>query len=555
MKKQFLTLALIIFSAIQGFSQTITVGSYAEDIARRNQISGTSDNPFSFSIRPVNSQWGNTGADSALSGLVASKPYAKFNFMSIPSGIQVLPLNWLNEYNVKRPYGYNNSSLYPNKGYQTMLSGGFLLTAGILKIQLKPELVYAENKPFNTFADVQANNNNQQLLAAYFNTIYGIDAPERFGNKAITHLYPGQSKITLNYHSIEAGVSTENLWWGPGIKNAIMMSNSAPGFFHWTFNSSRPVKTIVGSFEWQIIGGNLKQSGYAPDEVSKLIYAGDLYSPKPTVSRYISAYTVNWQPKWLKGFYLGVSSYDYLDKDSTYHSKSFIRKTIPVITGSSAKANDVNNGDKGDGQDFAYAFNIRQLLPLYKAEIYFEWARNDRWGNINDLIEEPEHSAAYTFGGRKLFELSKGGFIQIKSEITQLQRAATYLLRDEPSWYIHGASPRDGYTNQGRYIGAGIGPGSSSFILDLSYLKNYNAYGFTFERQLHNNDLYYSAFAGTGNYNTHWVDLSGTFYGNIRFKNYLVSADVTPVYSLNYEYKNGSSYNLHARLNFTYYFN
>lgn len=547
----YIFILLSVVASLKSYSQTVPIGSYTEELSRREQVAGNSDNKSSFVIRPLVS----SDSDSTLQQLIASSKYIKFNFMGMPSGLRILPVNWLNEYNVNRPYGYNNSSLYPNKGYQSMLSCGFILKAGILNVQIKPEFVYAQNKSFSTFADAQAHNNSPALMNAYFAQINGMDAPERFGTSSLKHVYPGQSKITLAYKSIEAGVSTENLWWGPGIRNSIIMSNSAPGFFHWTFNSTKPVNTIIGSFEWQIIGGNLKQSGFAPDDVSKLIYGSNLYSPKPKVSRYISAYSVNWQPKWLKGLYLGASAYDYLDKDSVYHNKNIIRRIIPVITGSSIKANDINNGQNGDQQDFAYSLNIRQLLPLYKAELYFEWARNDRTGNLSDFIEEPEHSAAYTFGGRKLFELSRGGFIQIKSEITQLQRAQTYLVRDEPSWYIHSQSPRDGYTNYGRYIGAGIGPGSSSFIFDISYLKNYNSYGLMLERQLHNNDLYYQAFSGTGIFNLHWVDLAGTFYTNLKFKNYLVSAEATPVYTLNYEYRNGSSFNLHARVNFTYFFN
>ncbi|WP_431198442.1 hypothetical protein ACRQ5D_27180 [Mucilaginibacter sp. P25] len=75
------------------------------------------------------------------------------------------------------------------------------------------------------------------------------------------------------------------------------------------------------------------------------------------------------------------------------------------------------------------------------------------------------------------------------------------------------------------------------------------------ERQLHNNDLYYQAFTEARVSNLHWVDIAGTFYANHKFKNYLLSAEATPVYTLNYEYKNGSTFNLHARINFTYFFN
>lgn len=554
LKRTILIIPILLVTILPAYAQTISVGSYAEDIARREQVLGINDHPYSFAIRPVNNLGDGNMTDSVLQRLVAGKRYLKFNFMGIASGLQLLPFNWLNEYNLNKPYGYNNGSLYPNRGFQSEISGGFFLKAGIFNIQIKPELVYAQNKQFNTFADVQANNSSAALTAAYFNVINGIDAPERFGNRSITRLYPGQSKITINYKGIEAGASTENLWWGPGIKNAIMMSNSAPGFLHWTFNSAKPLKTIIGSFEWQIIGGNLKQSGFKPDDINKLIYRSGLYIPKPAVTRYVSAYTINWQPKWLKGLYLGLTGYNYLDKDSVYRQKNIFRKLFPVITGSSLKANDITNSTNGDGQDFAFAVNVRQLLPAYNAEIYFEMARNDRTGGLRDFILEPAHSTAYTVGGRKLFELSKGGYLQLKTEITQLQRPVTFLVRDEPTWYEHLSSPRDGYTNDGRYLGAGIGPGSNSFILDISYLKSLNSFGLTFERLLHNNDVYYNAFAGTSASNLHWVDLSGTFYSNIKLKNYLISAEMTPVYSLNYQYKNGDTFNLHARLNLTYYF-
>ena len=543
---------LILTISVRSFSQTISVNDkFFEEIARRHQILGGTDSTSSFTIRPIN-----ISQDTSLARLFAGKNLVpNLKLFSAPTNVQILPLNWLNEFNLNRPYGYNNGSLYPNRGFQSRLSGGVFIKSGIFRFQIKPELVFAQNEKFETFADVQGNNNNLSLLRAYFETINGIDAPEQFGSGSLTHLYPGQSKITIVFKDIEAGVSTENMWWGPGVQNAIMMSNSGPGFFHWTVNSASPLKTKIGSFEWQIIGGELKQSGYLPTDTSKLMYAQGLFIPKPVVTRYISAFTVNWQPKWIEGLFLGFSEYDYLNKDASYQNRSIISKLFPVITGSSVRANAVTDSTNGDGQDFAFALSVRQVLKKYNAEIYFEWARNDRSGGLNDFLQEPEHASAYTFGGRRLFELAKEQFLQVKMELTHLQIAPTYLLRGGPTWYVHLSAPRDGYTNDGRYIGAGIGPGSNSLMFDISYLKGQNSFGINMERLVHNNDLYYFAFTGTGNYNQHWVDLCNTFYTNFKIKNYLISAELTPVYSLNYEYQSGDSFNLHARINITYYFN
>ncbi|MGZ3764749.1 MAG: capsule assembly Wzi family protein [Mucilaginibacter sp.] len=548
MKNIFL-LILALFVSIRSFSQTIPAGnSFALEIARIHQDLGLSDSLLSFSIRPIS-----ISGDSALTRLFAGKNLLS-NHFSTSSSIQILPVNWLNDYNFNRPYGYNNGSLYPSRGLQSRISAGVFIKSGIFRIQLRPELVYAQNRKFATFTDLQAGSNNPQLLNAYLNTVNGIDAPERFGNSSISRLYPGQSKITINVANTEAGVSMENIWWGPGVQNSIMMSNSAPGFLHWTLNSAGPLRTKIGSFEWQLIGGNLKQSGFPPTDIN-LLNNGAAYIPKPVVTRYISAFTINWHPKWIDGLFLGFTKYDYLNKDSAYSHRNLFHKLIPVITGSSTKANAITSTSNGDGQDFAVALNVRQVLTKYNAEIYFEWAKNDNAGSLNDFLEEPEHASAYTIGGRRIFELTKKDLLQVKLELTHMQNPPTYLLRDEPSWYVHLASPRDGYTNDGRYVGAGIGPGSNSLMFDISYLKDRNSFGMTIERLVNNNDLYYSAFMGTNTYNRHWVDISDTFYTNFKLNNYLISAELTPVYSLNYEYKIGDSFNLHARINLTYYFN
>jgi hypothetical protein len=76
---------------------------------------------------------------------------------------------------------------------------------------------------------------------------------------------------------------------------------------------------------------------------------------------------------------------------------------------------------------------------------------------------------------------------------------------------------------------------------------------------VHNNDLYYDAYADYTNtvkdrFGAQWVDLSNTFYANLKFKKYLISAQVAPVFTFNYEYLPGNIFSLNARLNLTYYF-
>ncbi len=556
--KKTLTLFLISFLFLaKCFAQTISVGDYAETLARMNQLTGVTDDVSSFCLRPVNSAF-NSNGDSTLRYMVGSEnlvPGSKL--FGAPVIIRLLPFSWLNDYNSKLPFGYNNGPMYPNVGYQTMVTGGVYIKAGILHIQFKPEFVYAQNNYFPTFSDVQGNIKSN-LIPSYIFFINGIDAPERFGTQSISHAYFGQSKITLVFKNIEAGISTENIWFGPGIQNSIMMSNSAPGFLHWTFNSANPIKTVIGSFEWQLIGGILKQSGYQSYDPSKLVYYTSSIYDKPKVNRYVSAVTANWQPKWIHGLYLGVSAYDYLDKDSTYEKNSLIKRIAPVFSPSSAAQNDVN---VGDGQDFAYSAFIRQVLPKYNAEIYFEYARNDQAANLTDFFLEPEHSAAFSVGGTRFFNLAKQQFIKVNIELTHLQIPDTFLLRPSPSWYVHSSqAPADGYTNEGRYLGAGIGPGSNSLSLDLSYVKNLNSFGVKIEKLSHNLDLYYYANEAVAQGSeplagSEWNDVSATFYANVKYKKYLFTAQYTPIFTTNYEYLQGNNiFNNHLQFEVTYFF-
>ncbi|WP_404877454.1 capsule assembly Wzi family protein, partial [Klebsiella pneumoniae] len=81
-----------------------------------------------------------------------------------------------------------------------------------------------------------------------------------------------------NYKVLSVGISSENLWWGPGIYNSLLMSNNAPGFWHLTFNSRKPLKTPIGDFEWQLIGGKLVEDTSALLEIKNL--TTNYYNPQ-----------------------------------------------------------------------------------------------------------------------------------------------------------------------------------------------------------------------------------------------------------------------------------
>src|SRR5690606_5881002 len=287
------TLAILIFLGYVAVavSQTLPVGTpVLEDYYRREQVKGKLDPSISFMTRPL--------TEAALS----SGP----NGINYPDSLQnrllwrsnnthvrgeLLPIVWQNQVNTSFPYGWNDGPMIPAKGIQTFISAGFFSQYRWLSVQVRPEFVIAENGAYEGYGGTQGPD------WQWYNRLGNrIDLPERFGTSTYTKAGLGQSSIRLTLDPVSIGISTENLWWGPGRRNSILMSNTAPGFFHYTLNTTKPVKTYIGSFEGQIILGRLSKSGFPPSLLGDTARHMQHMVDKPEGKRYLSGITLNYQP-------------------------------------------------------------------------------------------------------------------------------------------------------------------------------------------------------------------------------------------------------------------
>lgn len=512
------------------YSQSLPVGtSLLEDAARRLQITGTRNTDASFSIRPVFA-YSREDFDSLYNPQQwqqgSTRPSTRY-YRQSKNFLRFLPATIKQQYNSHHPYGWNDGSMIQAKGYQAQASVGLYTKLGPLSIQLQPEFVYAQNSNFEGFPAWQ----NDTLWKNYYYILNRIDNPERFGNGSYTKVFAGQSSVRLNFKKLSVGASTENLWWGPGIRNSLLMSNTAPGFPHITFNTSAPIITGIGSFEWQVISGMVKGSGILPPDTGRTFDGVRLYQPKQEDSkRYMNGMIATWQPKWTKGLYLGFSRMFYLYNSDVEKS---LDGYLPIL-GAFFKGKTSGEDDKR--RDQLLSIFVRLVLPKEKAEFYAEFGRNDHSQNFTDLMLEPEHARAYILGGRKIFTTAKKTDIELMFEMTQLENSPTAWLRPQEGWYTH-YQVRHGYTNRGQVLGAGIGPGSNSQTFGVSWIKGIKKLGFTFERVVRDNDFYYKAFAPLQNPRFHWVDLSLNAYKDWYCKRFIYSANLSFVRSLNYQWR------------------
>jgi hypothetical protein len=524
---------LFLFLLVQNFvsySQSLPVGApFLEETLRRLQITGARTSDVSFSVRPL------FALDAAdLDSLYnpqnwqsgASKP-SRITYANGKGTLVFLPATLKQQYDTHHPYGWNDGSMIQAKGYQAQASVGIYTKLGPLSIQLNPEFVYAQNANFETFPAWQ----KDSLWKSYYYILNRIDNPERFGNSNYTKVFAGQSSVRFNYKKLSLGISTENLWWGPGIRNSLLMSNTAPGFPHITFNTSAPVLSRIGSFEWQVISGMVKGSGILPPDTGRIVDGVPLYEPKQADSkRYMNGMVVTWQPKWTKGLYLGFSRMFYLYNSDV---ESSLDGYLPIL-GAFFKGK--TNSEDSKRRDQLLSLFVRLVLPKEKAEFYAEFGRNDHSQNLRDLVLEPEHARAYILGGRKIFTTTRKTDVEFMFELTQLENSPTAWLRPQEGWYTH-YQVRHGYTNRGQVMGAGIGPGSNSQMFGVNWIKGIKKIGVYFERVVRNNDFYYEAFTPSQNPRFHWVDLSLNANKQWYCKRFLYSANLSFVRSLNYQWR------------------
>ncbi len=405
--------------------------------------------------------------------------------------------------------------MIPARGYQTLLTGGFFAKLGPLSIQLKPELVLAENRPFETFL---SGNKTTAQIAAFnaFNSV--IDFPESFPGRPYTKAFWGQSSVRLTFGPVSAGISTENLWWGPGMRNALLMTNSAAGFNHFTINTIKPVKTPIGSLEGQIVGGKLESSGTAYSENKRNDW------------RYFNGIVLSYQPRWVPGLFLGgTRSFQIYHQDVSGGFFGY----FPIFE-PNTKTNLYGSSGDVKPDDQRISVFARWVLPKDHFEAYFEFGHEDGNYNMRDFLVQADHTRAYILGIRKLFMLNKHDqkYLSFLFEMTQLEQNMIDKNRASAYFYSHGAIAQ-GYTHQGQLLGAGIGPGSNLQTATVSWCKGMKSLGVQLERFVHNNDLFYNF---SGDIRAHWVDLNLALTGEWDWKKFFFTAKIETIRSLNYEY-------------------
>jgi hypothetical protein len=406
------------------------------------------------------------------------------------------------------PFSANDGGLWAGKGTSFRFAGGVVGRFGRLRVVIAPELTSTQNDSFPPRTDAIIPSpaippdRSSFSFPWYANGPYSLDMPLRFGDKSRGRLRPGQSSILGDFGAVSFGFSTENEWWGPGIDNALILSNNAPGFPHLTFRSSRPLSTRLGLIDFRWLVGGLSQSAFFDTSTSNN-------------KRSISAAAVSLRARGVENLTIGLAR--SVIGTSTGWSEVPLR-WLEVLhnTGHPNDGAPYDSTLHPGGRDQLISAFARYVMPASGAEIYGEWGRLDFPRNLRDLVVQPNRGLAYTLGfqwSRQAF--TPNGVFHVRLENTSLEQSLATRNRFAGVWYTS-RRVLQGFTNEGEVLGAAVGPGSSGQIAELNFFAPRGFAGLEFGRSRYNEDVHQaSPMLDYLRWCSHDVNLQWGFHGGV----------------------------------------
>ena len=433
------------------------------------------------------------------------------------SDIQLLPINFLQKYNSHHPYGWNDGPLSFSKGYQFVGSGGVYMRWRNIHLTLRPEFFRTASDSYVTSAD------------------WGERTP------ALSKLTFGQSSLRMDFGPISIGVSNQNLWLGPGQFSSLLMSNNAPGFNHFNIQTNKPLKTPLGNFQFNVIGGTLTEIENQSFENRNLKLFG-----KISYTRYVNLLSISYSPIFLKNFYLSANRVfqqptqpDPSSKLTEYYLIALKPLFRNVYQDNVAPIDQLLSG------------SAKYVFPKEHAEVYFEYGWNDGKSNSRDLILDMSHSATSTYGLKKIQYLTDKTYLNFEAEATQMSQRPSSLQRNANNWYLH-SQILAGYTNDNQILGAGSGLGNDVQTFAISWNKGWNNFGIKFQHIAHDPIGVTNILSSNGSL-PYWDDYSYGIQLKQKYSHFLFNLNMEWVNSKNYLWQNNNKVsNVYIFLNTIY---
>jgi hypothetical protein len=349
-------------------------------------------------------------------------------------------------YNTAFPDGGNDGAVWAGRGATVSATAGAMLRWGALSVRVEPMVFWAQNRAFALMPNGLADS----LRFRDPDSPGGIDLPQRFGDGGYARLDPGQSTARLDVRGFALGVSTANQQWGPTADLPLVLGTNAAGFPHAFVGTSSPWNVGIGRLHGRVMWGSLAQSAWSPmrGNGSRRLMAG-----------LVGVFT----PRGLDGLEVGGSRFFHSAWPEGGLKASDLWEPFQSLFKAGLSDTGVGSDSRSSNDNQLASVFARWVLPRAGFEAWGEYAREDHSWDLQDLILEPDHSAGYTLGVRKVW--ARGGrLVSARAELLDAQLSPIALVRGQAPFYRH-TRELQGHTVLGQVLGSPAAYGGAGSVV------------------------------------------------------------------------------------------
>lgn len=392
--------------------------------------------------------------------------------------------------------------------------------SGLLRVIVAPEVDYSHNLPFVVF-------DGRQPGRSAFSSPWHIgqssaDLPLRFGDLPVRAVGLGQSSVTFTMPRVELGASAANEWWGPALRNTLLLSNNSAGVPRLFARTARPLRTRFGQFEGRAFIGALTESPFFDENQRNDV-------------RSLSGLLVTYQPAIDSGLTIGLSRIVMARASSGVGVIPHLFDVVLQYQPIQPEADTGSTGQSYQRIDQLFSLFARWVFPASGFETYVEWSRMELPRSIREYLEVPQSTQGYTIGLQYAQPHRNESYFRLQGEVTYLEQTQVLPNHPPPDYYTGRAAPQ-GFTQRGQVLGAAIGPGSSTQFIGMDWMAKAWQAGVFVGRTRTENDALYRLLGA--NPVQHDVTIFSGVRGGARLPWTDVSSELTVGRRLNYLFQN-----------------
>ena len=247
-----------------------------------------------------------------------------------------------------------------------------------------------------------------------------------------------ESQFYFTYEGISLGLSNANMWWGPGLHTSLSMTNNTVGFPY----------LIIGTLSEKRhnnIGYNMRYIFTQIDQTKNSSYYTAFVARASIYKNPII--TIGLNRNILSPFELHGVKISKLDAANIFSVESeILENSYQTLIGY-----------------FILDF------PTSRLKVFIELGTTDKWNNINDFINYPDHGIGSIIGIRQYGPFSNSNLV-IGLEYARLVQSSLWDKRPSPNWYGNSIFDYSSYDN--RRWAAHSGSDSDDLYIYFGYQNN-----------------------------------------------------------------------------------